>query len=507
MSLLGIDVGTTGCKVSVFDHEGETIASAYVEYDVQRPSPGWTELDAGDIWQKIKRTLAEAAGAASAAKRGDTIQSVAVSSLGEATVPVTEDRRILGPSLLNSDARGEEYLDHLASVIEDEWLYRVNGNVLGNHYSLTKLLWVQQHQPEIYDKAYKFLHWGPFVSFMLGAEPRVDYSLANRTLLFDLDAETWSDDLLERTGLDRSKLPETAPSGTKIGTVSDKIAEELGLPRGISIATGAHDQCSNAVGCGVTRERAAMYGMGTVICIVPVFRSRREPGIMIPRGLNTEHHAVPGRFVSFIYNQGGCLVKWFRDTFAAEDRRRADEEGRDIYGELFSEIPEGPSPVIVLPHFEPTGPPQFISDSCGVIAGLKLGTSRGDILKGILEGSTYYLRQLVDELPATGTTIDEYCAVGGGSRSDAWVQLCCDILGRPFTRPRITEAGALGAAILGGIGRGTFTCAEEAAKTMVKQEHIFEPDLRRHERYTARYQEYNRLGPLMRDYLRDLANV
>ncbi|MDK1032068.1 MAG: FGGY-family carbohydrate kinase, partial [Planctomycetia bacterium] len=136
---------------------------------------------------------------------------------------------------------------------------------------------------------------------------------------------------------------------------------------------------------------------------------------------------------------------------------------------------------------------------------LKLHTSRGDILKGILEGATYYLRQIVDELPATGTTIEEYCAVGGGSRSDAWVQLSSDILGRPFTRPKVTEAGALGAAILGGIGHGTFSSAEEAAQTMVEQDCVFEPDMEQHKRYTARYEKYSRLWPMMSDYLRDVA--
>ncbi|MDK1032747.1 MAG: FGGY-family carbohydrate kinase, partial [Planctomycetia bacterium] len=403
MSLLGIDVGTSGCKVSVFNSEGRATASAYVEYDIQRPNPGWTELDARDNWEKIKRAIAEAA---SKADPKDPIRSLAVSSRGEATVPVTADREILGPSLLNSDSRGEEYLEHLATVMPNDWLYGVNGNVLGNQYSLTKLMWIRQHRAEVYDKAYKFLHWSPFVSFMLGADAVVDYSLANRTLLFDIDAKTWSDEALKRSNLDRAKLPDTAPSGTKVGTVSDDVAEELGLPKGVSISTGAHDQCANAVGCGVTREDTAMYGMGSVICIVPVFRARKEPALMIPRGLNTEHHAVPNRFVSFIYNQGGCLVKWFRDTFAAVERRQADDAGRDVYDALFSEIPSGPSEVIVLPHFDSTGPPQFVSDSAGVMAGLKLHTSRGDILKGILEGATYYLRQIVDELPATGTTIE-----------------------------------------------------------------------------------------------------
>ena len=170
-------------------------------------------------------------------------------------------------------------------------------------------------------------------------------------------------------------------------------ARELGLPLNVPIVTGAHDQCANAVGCGVIEEGRAVYGIGTFICITPVFTSRRQPGVMIERGLNTEHHAVPGQYVSFIYNQGGGLVKWFRDTFAAADHRQAEANGRDIYTDLFSEMPEGASSIMVLPHFTTTGPPDFISDSCGVIAGLRLDTSRSDVLKGIVEGTTSGLRR------------------------------------------------------------------------------------------------------------------
>ncbi len=502
MSLLGIDVGTTGCKAAAFSEEGRLLASAYEEYDVQRPKPGWAELDAIDVWARVKRMMAQVVSRSAS----DAVQALAVSSLGEATVAVTEDRRILAPSILNFDARGEEYLESLSHALPNERLYRINGNTLGNHYGLTKLMWIREHQPQLYERAHKFLLWGSFVSFMLGADPVVDYSLANRTLLFDLDREAWSEELLALAGLDRSKLPDTAPSGTVIGTISDRVAGELGLPSNVTIVSGAHDQCANAVGCGVIKEGRAVYGMGTFICITPVFSERRQPAVMIERGLNTEHHAVPGKYVSFIYNQGGSLVKWFRDTFAAVEHRQAEEAGRDVYADLFSEIPEGPSGVVVLPHFTTTGPPEFISDSCGVAAGLRLETSRGDILKGILEGTTFYLRECIESLAPTGVEIADFRAVGGGSKSDAWIQLCADIMGRPFVRPKITEAGTLGAAIMAGTGRGVFASFEDGAEAMVSLERTFEPDPQQQKLYESRFEKYRRLWPLMEGYLRDLAS-
>jgi xylulokinase len=500
MSLLGIDVGTTGCKAAIFSTEGSMIASAYEEYDVCRPRPGWAELDTAAVWEKVRRTIRAVVSRSAA----DPVTSLAVSSLGEAVVPVSADRRILGPSILNFDGRGEEYLHYLRATLDNEALYRVNGNTLGNQYSLTKLKWIKDHEPELYRRTHKFLHWSGFAAFMLGADPFLDYSLANRTLLFDVDRADWSEELLSRSGLDREKLPDLAPSGVAVGSLSRHAAADLGLPPAVSIVTGAHDQCANAVGCGVISEGRAVYGMGTYICITPVFSRRLQPAMMIERGLNTEHHAVPGRYVCFIYNPGGALLKWFRDTFAAEEHRRAREAGADSYALLTSEMPSEPSSVTVLPHFAPTGPPGFITESCGVMAGLHLDTSRGDLLKGILEGVTYYLKECVDSLPPTGIEISDYRAAGGGSKSDAWVQICADILGRPFVRPAVTEAGALGAAIMAGVGSGLFPDYETGVQTMVKLDRSFDPDLKRQERYRERFETYRGLYPITERYLRDL---
>ncbi len=500
MSLLGIDVGTSGCKAAVFSETGRLLSLAYEEYDIQRPQPGWAELAVLPVWEKVQSTIRQAVAAAA----GDPVRALSVSSMGEAMVPVTLDRKVLGPSLLNFDTRGNEYLNQWRPHLPDERLYRINGNTLGGQYSLTKLRWIKDHQPELYAQADVFLLWGGFVPFMLGVEPFVDYSLANRTLLFDLATTDWSDELLALTGLDREKLPRPVPSGTVMGQVSRQAAEALGLPLGVLVVAGGHDQCINGVGCGAIAPGRAMYGMGTYICMMPVFDRRPDPAAMIGQGLNTEHHAVPGHFVSFIYNHGGSLLRWYRDTFAAAERAAAQAEGRDIYAALIAEMPEGPSRVMALPHWAPTGPPEFISDSSGVLAGLKLDTSRGEILKGILEGVTFYQRACLETLPAAGITITDLRAVGGGSRSDAWIQLSADILGRPFIRPKITEAGVLGAAIVAGVGSGVFPSLAAGVEIMVQPERIFEPNPDKQRLYDARFALYQRLGPLMRGYLRDL---
>ncbi len=497
MSLLGIDVGTTGCKASVFSEEGVVLGAAYAEYDVDRPKPGWSQLDACAVWDAVKSTI----GRAVLDAKGDPVRALAVSSLGEAMVPVSADRRILGPSILNDDTRGEEYLEALAERFDNPYLYGISGNTLGNHYSLPKLLWLREHEPDLYQQADAFLLWGSFVPFMLGAEATVDYSLANRTLLFDVNRKDWSRDLMARAGIEDAPLPPTCPSGTAIGTISKSAAEELGLPGNVTLVSGSHDQCANALGCGAIEPGRAMLGMGTYLCLAPVYDARPAAETMIPLGLNTEHHAVPDRFISFLYNQGGALLKWYRDTFAAAERDAARKRGEDVYDALLAEMPDKPGGVVVLPHFMPTGPPEFIGDSSGVMTGLRLGTQRGDILRGILEGTVFYLRECVEKLPGTGIVIDDVRVVGGGSKSDRWVQLCADILNRPFTRPKQSEAGVLGAAIMAGVASGVYQSFEEGVDALVQLERSFEPRGEVRAEYDAVFERYRQLWPTMRDYL------
>ncbi len=501
MTLLGIDIGTTGCKSAVFSETGGLLAVAYEEYDIQRPQPGWAELDSVEVWEKVKLTIRRAA----AEQPGDPIRALAVSSMGEAVVPVTADRQILGPSILNFDVRGARYLDVLGNALPDPALYRINGNTLGNHYSLPKLKWLKENQPGLYEAADLLLHWAGFVSFMLGAEPALDYALANRSLLFDVDRGDWSDELLAWGGIERAKLPPLCQAGAPVGIVSPALAAELGLPAGVLIAMGTHDQCANSVGCGAISAGRAMYGMGTYVCLTPVFEQRPDPALMIRQGLNTEHHAVPGCYVSFIFNHGGSVLKWYRDTFGALDRRLAQREGRDIYAELIAEMPPGLSSILALPHFAPTGPPEFVDDSAGVLIGLKLETQRGDILKGLLEGITFYEREVLDALPGAGIAVDTCRAVGGGSKSDSWLQLTADIFGIPVVRPAVTEAGALGAAIIAGVGAGVWPSYDAAVDTMVTLDRTFDPRPNVHAAYEPQYEKYRQIWPLMKAFLRGIS--
>lgn len=486
MSLLGIDVGTTGCKALAFSVDGALLAVARREYDVVRPQPGWAELDSAAVWRQIQDMIREVA----AKTTVDPISALSVSSMGEALTPVSRDRAILGNCLLGFDSRGSETTARLAGL-DPVMFFERSGNQAGPAYGGQKVLWLRDHRPELFARTHKFLSWADLVGYMLGGEPCTDFSLANRTLFFDVPRAEWSRATLEYLDMPIEKLPEVAQAGTVVGTVSRQAADDLGLPPGVRIVLGAHDQCMSATGAGVIEPGQAAYGLGTYICITPAYATIPPTAGMLAPGLNVEHHTMPGLYVSFYYNlSGGTVLKWFRDTFAPLERREARAAGIDVYDALLAEMPVEPTELMVLPHFAPTGPPYFDQRPYGLIAGVTLETTRGSFLKALLEGMTYYFRQGLDLLLAAGIPIAEFRATGGGARSDAWLQITADVLGRPLIRPRVTEASALGASMLAGTGSGVYASMAQAVSVLVKAGRTFEPDPDRHRRYedsSARY--------------------
>lgn len=479
MSLLGLDIGTSGCKAGAISVDGVRLAFAYREYPTCHPASGYCELDSQRVWSSIQDVIRQVAAAAGR----DPVQAISISSLGEAMVPVSRDRRLLGPSILSSDVRGAEYIDRLRAWMPEEAFYTINGNLLGPQYSLPKLLWLRDHQPDLFTQADYFLMWGPMAAFMLGCEAVAFDSLASRTLLLDMAQNDWSDSLLGWAALERSRLGKVVCGGTDLGTVSRAAAEELGLSPTVRIIAGGHDQCCNALGCGAIQQGQSACGIGSFECLTPVYGTPGQPLAIYKAGLNIERHVLPGLCVSFLFNQAGTLVKWFRDTFAAGT---CPPVGVDLYEALNQEMPEQPTRLLVLPCFEPTAWPRVISDASGVIMGLKTSTQRGEILKAIMEGATFYFCEGIHALGKLGVDLRQITATGGGAKSDRWLQIKADIFGIPVVRPRMTEAGVNGAAMLAGLATKAFASPQEAVSAFVQVDRSFEPDPGRHRLYQER---------------------
>lgn len=492
MSLLGIDVGSSVCKAAAFSEVGECLALHMREYDLVCPGPGQAELPIRAVWDKVKEIVSSVA----ASTGGDPISAICVSSMGEAVVPVTRRREILADSIMSVDVRGMTHAQALESGIGIEAAYLINGNIVGPNFSLPKLMWIRDNKAELYDHADYFLSVSECIAFLLGAGPVYSESQACRTLLYDVYGGDWSDALFDWSGLDRSKFAPVVPGGTCIGQLATTPASELGLTAGIPIVAGGHDQCPTALGCGCVHSGMAACGLGTFQCISPIFEMPDDPLAMLRSGLNIENHVLSGLYIAFIYNQAGSLVKWFRNTFATDHRDLAD-----IYDRLNLEIPPSPTNLLVLPHFDPPQWPTYVADSSGAILDLKTKTTRGEILKGIMECASLYLLPGVDALRELGQPLKSLVAVGGGAKSDAWVQINADIFGLPVIRPRNSEAGLVGAAMLAGMATGVFQSAVEAADRMVKTERVFEPNVSNHEFYVDKSRRLAAVYPAIRGIL------
>lgn len=481
---IGLDVGTSGSKAVLYDINGKAHYSSYAGYNLVSVSEGMAELDSCLVWEKIQGLIRQLTNKVPAQE----IEAICVSSLGEAMVPVTEDRKILANSILNMDSRGHEYLTSLSQGIGSEKLYQLAGDQLSNSFSLTKLMWIKNYAPEVYRAADKFLPWNGFIPFMLGGEACVDSSQASRTLMVDLDRNKWSERIIKAAGIDERKLPSIHPTGTIIGNVNPRVCDSLGLEANTKIVLGPHDQVANAVGCGITTPGQAMISMGSFFCIVPLFISRPQPKETYRYCINTEPYVLPDSFVSVIYNQGGLLFKWFRDTFDVSFGQ--DSSKSDRFGMLEKEIPASPSNILVLPSFSPIGSPHNIQTPNGVITGLSLTSRRGDILKGIFQGVIFYLYDRIRNLPEIGITTDRYVAVGGGSRSDAWVQIFSDVLGAEVQKPVIIESATLGDSIISWVSLGEYSSYLDACQNIIKIEKKYSPNMRFNLQYMELFEKY-----------------
>jgi len=491
MSLLGIDIGTTGCKSVVFSLQGEQLAKSYRNYEIICEKEGYAELDSVEVWEKVKDTIREVA----LKTQENPIQALSVSSLGEAMVQVSKEGEILGNSILGSDERGIDFALQIERKFGEYYIYKQTGNHPGTFYSMPKISWLKKHNPDLYHNTDYFLTWADFVCFMLGGIAVTNFSLAGRTLLFDINKCTWSEEMFDFLGLDMNKFANPVPSGLVIGYVKDDLAEKLNLSNDVAIISGGHDQCCAALGSGIKGgSRSAMFGMGTFICVVTAFP--RMPGIesLYLDKMHIEHHVEFGSFISFIYNQsGGALIDWFRRTFYLNGIETC-ENNKNSLGVMFDEIPDSLSDIIVVPRFGATGPPDFLHGNKGCISGLSLNHSRGDILRAVLEGISFYILDCFEKLHNNFNKIDTLVVTGGGSVSEKWLQITADVLNKVVVRNSVTEASSLGAAILAGKGSNMFVSYSNAISQMVHKELKIVPDKSKRDFYNAKFHRYKNLA-------------
>ena len=502
MSTIGLDVGTTGCKAIVFDAAGRILGQGSREYAILTPHPNWAEQDAEQVWHLAWDALSEAVATA----RDDPPTALALSVQGEAIIPVDGHGQPLRPAILGMDTRTGAENRWLAERFGAEALFSRTGMPLHTINTLPKLLWLQRHEPDLWKTAERFLLYEDFFLRRLGGRARISHCLASRTQMYDLTAGDWAGDILDACGIDRERLAPLAPEGGGIvGTLRADLARELGLSQEMVLVSGGHDQACASVGSGVVEPGRAMVSTGTAEVVEVAMATPALDPALRQGNISVYRHVVPGLYLAMTLNHsGGLLLRWFRDTLCRWELEQARATGEDPYDVILASVPEGPTGLLVLPHFSGSGTPLLDTTSKGAILGLTFATTHATIAKAILEGLVFELRVNTDLLKEAGVAIDELHAVGGGARSPLWLQLKADICRIPLRVPQVTEAACLGAALLAGTAAGTYPDLPTAVERTVRLEQRVEPHPESVAAYEERYRLYQQVYPTLIDLQRQL---
>ncbi len=502
MKIAGLDIGTTGCKCTVFDEDGKILDNAYRDYPVRRQATGH-EIDMLILRDSVMAVISDMAH-----KYGD-IAGLGVTSFGETTILTDENGEPLHMAMLYTDPRGADECRELADKIGDLELARITGVHPHEMYGICKNMWIKNHMPDVYEKAKHLFQVEDYVVFILTGVAQIDYSLATRSMAFDIDTLDWSEKIIDAAGIDGKLFPKAVPSGTAAGKVTRKIAEETGLSLDTVVVSISQDQIAAAVGAGAFESSVAVDGAGTVECLTPVFDFKPDIDKMYNGFYTIVPYVIPGRYVTYAFSYtGGALTKWCTETLCKKEKELAKAEGISVHEYLETQYrkkmealgfdADRPSGILVLPHFAGAATPYMDTGSKGVITGLTTDTSTAEIYHACLEGVCYELYLNYSRVKETGAAFERINATGGGAHSKVWMQMKADMLNLPITALETVDAGTVGSAMLTGVAIGRFTSLEDAASLMVRETVTYEPGKKQHELYMEIFERYKKLYDAVR---------
>ena len=486
VALLGIDVGSTALKATLYSRDGDRIAGASLEYAKGKADDG---LAPDSLWRALAEVIRRLRRAAPTAD----IRAAAISSHGESFVPVDRAGRAIAPFILNTAPIAVEEAEAFAARFGKAEIFRRTGLPVHSMYTLPKIAWLKANRPEVFAAADRFLCVEDYILTRLGVGPWISASLASRTMALDLETCAWIGDYLAFTGLAPAQLAAPIASGTPIGRASPAAADELGLPHGVEWVAGGHDQGCCSLGAGGVAEGIAVDGTGTFECIsIPVGDAVLTPAAL---GCNfpTELHTVAPLKLTLSYIAGGVALRWFRDVASRHILELATLRGVDPYDLILADLPEGPTDVLMFPHFIGTGTPWLDARARGAVVGLDAGTTYEELAKAAIEGITLEMGWNLDLQASAGIEIGRIHAVGGGSRSDRWLQMKADIFDREVTVIP-GEASCAGAAMCAGVGIGIFATPAEAAAVFVREGRTFTPRPRQVAAYREKAAHYREVA-------------
>ena len=479
--LIGIDLGTTGCKAAVYDDGGTLLGESYLEYGLITLSSTMIEQNP-EAWWRLTCQAIDMALVASGADR-KAVTAVTVSSQGISFVCVDAAGRPLGNALSWLDGRATAESAAILARYPAERLFAITGKRAAPFYVLPKLLWLRQYRPELWAHTRTVLMGHDYLVYRLCGEQVTDHSMAGGTLLYDLQALGWCPEILDAFALPTGLLPPIRWAGTPVGALRRQVAEQLGLPYDTVVVVGGQDQKCAALGAGITDEIATL-SLGTASAIVQIMdRPHTDPALRIP----TFSFVQPGRWVlEGVIGTGAGSLRWYRDTVAGGAPYTALDEAA-------GRIPAGAGGVCFYPHLGGAGSPYWQTNARATFHGLSLATTRDHMTRAVLEGVAYQMRANLALTQQLAGPVRYAIVFGGGARSSLWREIIGDVIGLPLAWTPTVETASLGAAMLAGWGSGVFGSLAEARARMV---HILaprEPDSARAAAYADLFGEYRRV--------------
>lgn len=488
--VIGCDVGSQGTNVALYSAEGTLVASAYEDYPLSYPYPGWAEQDA-DEWPVaviagVRRVLAEVPEGPAAVK------GLSFGSQLDGMVVCDGDGNALRPAMIWMDRRAEAQASALAERMSPEEFYRDVGANLDSSHAVFKALWVRDEEPEVFERARWFMPPGSYVLWKTTGVLAVDYSNASSLALLDPRTRAWSEEVLGAVGVDPASLPELAAGTAGVGTITAAFAEASGLDPATVVAVGCGDEMAATLGAGVFEPGEVCDVVGTAEPVCAASSEPREDPTML---VECHPHADPDAWL--LENPGfvsGGNLRWWRDHFGGAERQaEADGQGDayDLLAEAASGIAPGADGLIFLPCMQGAMAPEWNGAARGVFYGLTLAHTRPHMTRAVLEGSAFALRDILQAMRNAGLEVRRLTIVGGGAKGPLWRQIKADVTGLPIRVPESVETTATGAAILAAVASGVHASVADAVGAFVAyrpEEH--EPDAKRGEAYEEAYRRY-----------------
>jgi xylulokinase len=503
--LLGIDIGTSGTKTLICDEDGKVIATALAEHPISTPKPGWSEQDPADWWDST--IVATKVVLKKAKLKGDDIGGIGLSGQMHGSVFLGDGDKALRPALLWNDQRTGKQCEEIERTAGGRAaLIELVANPALTGFTAPKILWVRENEPKVYAKTKHILLPKDYIRLRMTGEYATEVSDASGTLLLDVVHRTWSDKLLSLLQIDKSLLPRLHESYEVTGTLNAHGARSLGLKEGIPVVGGAGDQAAGAVGNGIVTSGVVSATLGTSGV---VFAHADQP-TRDPEGrVHTMCHAVPGKWCVFgcMLSAGGSF-QWFRNQLGQEEVALAKKKKIDPYELLIAgaqRAPGGCEGLFFLPYLTGERCPHPDPNARGGWIGITARTTRDMLIRSVLEGVTYGMRDALEIMKQMNVAIAQVRASGGGARSPFWRQLQADVYQQPIVLTNATEGPAYGVALLAGVGTGVWKSVEEACKSSIKQTQKVSPNKKAAALYERHYRVYDKLYDDLKDRFAEIA--